>query len=89
MFRSYHLKLKGARLEVCKDMFLHTLGITHFVVDRILSLGYENVGLSTSPPKPRNPNPSRGFKWNDEDVSTLAEFFEKIENAVFFPLCDS
>ena len=75
----YRLKKDGVSQKVCKDMFLNVLGITKWKVNSAL----ENspLGISKEVTKPRNPNPSRGFKWTQADQDLLADFFKLIPKA--------
>ena len=68
----------GSSLEVCKDMFLNTLGISQKVIERVCINGKENSGITTQIIKPRNPRQSKGFTRTEEDQFFLKEFFEKI-----------
>ena len=38
----YHLKRCGSSVEVCKDMFLNTMGISQKVIERVVLDGKEN-----------------------------------------------
>ena len=50
-------------------------------LESVLSMDKENVGISPCVPKSRNPTPSRGFKWTDEDQQVLKNFFNDIPKA--------
>ena len=48
-------------------MFLSTLSISHQKVNSALESDKESVGITTKVVKRRNPTPSQGFAWTDED----------------------
>ena len=79
--RVFHLKKNGETLQVCKEMFLSTLSISQQVVNRSLQVDKEKVGISSKVVKQRNPTPSRGFRWTDEDQLFLKQFFDLIPKA--------
>ena len=79
--RVFHLKKDGVPLPVYKDMFLNALAISNTRLHTVLKGDKENVGISLAVAKPRNPKPSKGFKWNESDVEHWKEFFGKIPKA--------
>ena len=79
--RLYFLKKDGVSVEVCKEMFLSTLSISEKRVSNVLKLDNKNTGIAPNPVKPRNPKPSRGFKWDETAQLFLAEFINKIPKA--------
>ena len=62
-------------------MFLNVIGIANQMLCTILEGDKENVGIMPQVRKPRNPKPSRGFKWDETDVNILKDFFDKIPKA--------
>ena len=62
-------------------MFLSTLNISSQRVNVALANDVENVGISAIVTKPKNPTPSRGFKWSQADQDALASFFREIPKA--------
>ena len=79
--RIFHLKRNGLSWEVCKDMFLNTLSISGQKLQTVLEMDNENIGITVDVIKSRNPRPSKGFRWAEEDQAFLKEFFEKIPKA--------
>ena len=62
-------------------MFLSTLNISSQMVNVALANNVENIGISAIVTKPRNPIPSRGFKWSQADQDVLDHFFREIPKA--------
>ena len=75
----FRLKKNGEALEVCKEMFLAVLGIAQSRIDSAMKKS--TVGISPELKKPRNPHPSRGFPWTDDDQKFLVDFFTAIPKA--------
>ena len=74
--RTYRLKKDGESFEICKFMFINSLGIGKRYLDNTLE--ENNIGV-----KPRNlkPTRSKNFKWGEEDQEHLADFFRQIPKA--------
>ena len=79
--RIFHLKKEGKSLPVCKEMFISTLAISQQKVNGAINRNKENTGITLAVVKPRNPRPAKGFKWMDDDITFLDEFFEKVPKA--------
>ena len=77
--KAFRLKNNGITYDVCKEMFLNTLGISKARVDSVMESS--SVGISATLVKPRNPHPSRGFTWTAEDQQFLSDFFQNIPKA--------
>ena len=81
--RVYKLKKDGATERVCKTTFLNTLGISQRKVEVVFedNPGIVGTAIGDVTPKPRNPRPSRGFKWDEDDQKVLVDFFNDIPKA--------
>ena len=79
--RIFHLKKEGESLPVCKEIFISTLAISQQKVNGAINRDKENTGNTFAVVKPRNPRPAKGFKWMDDDITFLDEFFEKVPKA--------
>ena len=78
--RIFRLKKNNQSLQVCKEMFMNTLCITSYKLDAVLRT--HQVGITRQIVRPRNPTPSKGFRWSFEDEEFLAEFFNMIPKAL-------
>ena len=79
--RFFHLKKEGESLPVCKEMFISTLAISQQKLNGEIYQDKENTGITLAVVKPRNPRAAKGFKWMDDDIKFLDEFFEKVPKA--------
>ena len=66
---------------MCKEIFISTLAISQQKVNGAINGDKENTGITLAVVKPRNPRPAKGFKWMDDDITFLDEFFEKVPKA--------
>ena len=80
--RIFKLKKEGVAIQVCKDMFLSTLGIGSQRLNvALLSSDDSHIGIDRKMTKSRNPRPSRGFNWTAHDLDLLSDFLKKIPKA--------